>query len=153
MKNFYQKGITLWEILLAIAIVGILAVLVLPGFSKIRKIQILKSTTEDIVSVIGQARSQTLASLNSSAYGVHFETNRVILFTGTSFSSGATSNQITNLISPATISSISLSNSGADLYFNRLSGLPSATGTIMLTLPSVTSKTITISASGSVSAN
>ena len=153
MKNFYQKGITLWEILLAIAIVGILAVLVLPGFSKIRKIQILKSTTEDIVSVIGQARSQTLASLNSSAYGVHFETNRVILFTGTSFSSDATSNQITNLISPATISSISLSNSGADLYFNRLSGLPSATGTIMLTLPSVTSKTITISASGSVSAN
>ena len=153
MKNFYQKGITLWEILLAIAIVGVLAVIVLPGFSKIRKIQILKSTTEDIVSVIGQARSQTLASLNSSAYGVHFETNRVILFTGTSFSSDATSNQITNLISPATISSISLSNSGADLYFNRLSGLPSATGTIMLTLPSVTSKTITISASGSVSAN
>jgi len=153
MKNFYQKGITLWEILLAIAIVGILAVLVLPGFSKIRKIQILKSTTEDIVSVIGQARSQTLASLNSSAYGVHFETNRVILFTGTSFSSGATSNQITNLISPATISSISLSDSGADLYFNRLSGLPSATGTIILSLPSVSLKTITISASGSVSAN
>lgn len=153
MKKIYKNGITLWEILLAMAIIAILAVTVLPGFAKIRKIQILKSTTEEIVSTIGKARSQTLASLNSSSYGVHFETNRVIIFMGTSFLSDEVSNQVIDLISPATISNINLSNLGTDIYFNRLSGLPNTTGTITVSIPDITSKVITISLTGSASVN
>ena len=153
MKNFNQKGITLLEILIAIAVVGILAVTVLPGFSKIKKIQVLKSATEDIVSVIGEARSKTLASLDSSIYGVHFETNKVIIFKGTSYSVDSVDNQTTDLISPATISSINLSNSGVNLYFNRLSGLPNTSGTVSVSVPDLTAKTITISATGFASVN
>jgi len=153
MKNFHQKGITLAEVLLAIAIVGILATIVLPGFTKIKKIQILKSTTEEIVSVLEKARSQTLASLNSSSYGVHFETNRVIIFSGTAFSSDEVTNQVVDLISSATITNINLNNSATDLYFNRLSGLPNTSGTITVEVPGISSKTITISATGSASVN
>ena len=152
-KNFYKKGLTLWEVLIAIAILGILVVMVLPGFAKIRKIQVLKSTTEDVVSVLGEARSETLSSLNSSSYGVHFQTDKVILFQGTTFSSGATGNKITKIISPATISSINLNNSGVDVYFNRLSGLPSTTGIITVNISGATTKIITISAMGPSSVN
>lgn len=153
MKNLNKKGITIFEILLAIAIVSILAATVLPGFAKIKKVQILKSATETIVSVIGNARSQTLSSLNSSNYGIHFATDKVVLFTGTVFSSGSTSNQDVNLLSPATISSINLNNSGQEIYFNRLSGLPNTSGTITVSVLGLSAKTITISSNGLASVN
>jgi type II secretory pathway pseudopilin PulG len=153
MKNFQQKGTTLGEILLAIAIVGIITTLVSPGFAKIKKIQVLKSMAEEIVSAVEEARSLTLSSVNSSSYGVHFETNKVIIFTGTSFSSGAPGNKILDLISPVSISNINLSNSDSDMYFYRLSGLPNATGTVTLSVSGLSPKTITISTSGSVSSN
>jgi prepilin-type N-terminal cleavage/methylation domain-containing protein len=153
-KNFQQKkGLTIVEVLTAVAVLSILVVMVLPGFAKIKNIQALKSTTEDVISVLAEARSETLASLSSSSYGVHFQTDKVILFKGTTFSSGAGSNKITNIISPATISSINLNNSGVDVYFNRLSGLPSTTGTITVSLSGVTPKIITISLTGPASVN
>ena len=141
------------EILIAIAVVGILAATVLPGFSKIKKIQALKGETENIVSAIGKARSQTLASLNSSNYGVHFEANKVIIFSGTSFFSDEVSNQVIDLTSSVTISDINLNNNGSDLYFNRLSGLPNTNGTITVSASGISSKIITISSTGSASVN
>jgi Tfp pilus assembly protein FimT len=155
LKNFYknQKGITVVEILIAIAVITILSVLVLPGFAKIKKVQVLKSATEDIVSVIGKARSQTLDSLDSSAYGVHFSTDKVVLFKGTSYSENNPDNENVEIISPATISSISLTGGAVNVYFNKLSGLPSASGSVTVATPGITSKVITISATGSASSN
>lgn len=153
MKNLNQKGITIFEILLVIAIVGILAVLVLPGFAKIKRIQVLKSATEDIVSVIGKAHSQTLSSLDSSEYGVHFGSDELVLFKGITYSENDPNNENIEIIFPASISSISLTGEAVDLYFNRLSGLPSVFGTITVSVPGISSKTVTISAMGSASVN
>jgi len=153
MRNLNQKGITISEILLAIAIIGILAVLVLPGFAKIKKVQVLKSATENIVSIVGKARSQTLSSLDSSEYGVHFGSDEIVLFKGTSYSESDPNNKNTEIIFPASISSISLTGEAVDLYFNRLSGLPSVSGTITVSVPGLSSKTITISAMGFASIN
>ena len=153
MNNHFNRGITLIETLLIISIIGILAAIVLPGFARIKKVQILKSTTEEIVSVLEKARSQTLASLNSSSYGVHFETNKVIIFTGTSFVSDDVNNQIINIMLPATISNINLNNASTFLYFNRLSGIPSTSGNITVSVPDIPSKVINISATGSASIN
>jgi prepilin-type N-terminal cleavage/methylation domain-containing protein len=155
MKNFYHKGITFLELVIVIAIIGIIIAVALPQFSTIKNAQIIKGAGEDILSVLGKARSQTLASLNSSQYGVHFESNRVIIFTGTVYNSGDTSNVIENISAPAVISSISLTGGGSDIYFNRLNGTVSKTGTIVVSIPSSASftKTITISATGGVSMN
>jgi Tfp pilus assembly protein FimT len=148
-----MEGITLIEILVAIAVVAILATTVLPGFSKIKKMQILKSTTEDMVSAIGEARSETMASLDSSSYGVNFESNKITIFQGTSFSVDSIHNKVIDITPPATISSINLNNNGTSLYFNRLSGLPNTSGTITISMTGVDSKIVTISATGSASAN
>lgn len=153
MKNFSQKGITLWEVLIVIAIMAIMATIVLPGFAKIKKVQVLKSSTEQIVSIIGKARSQTIASLNSSSYGVHFETDKVIIFTGVNFFSEDPNNQEIILTAPATISEINFSDSSSEIYFYRLSGMPNVTGTITVSAPGLSSKTITISATGFASSN
>ena len=155
MKNFYKQGITALEIIIVLAVLAVVFAIVIPQFSKIRENQVLKSTTSDILSNLNKARAQTLASVNSSSYGVHFQSDKVIIFKGTVFSDGDANNETTNIIAPATISNVTLggvSGNSGDVYFNRLSGLPNVTGTITSSTTSY-SKIITISATGVASAN
>src|SRR3989344_131519 len=88
------RGITIIELLVVLAAVALIAAIVIPQFSKVRERQVLKTAVAESLSSLDKARSQTLSSLNSSAYGVHFQSDRVIIFTGTVYSAGAGSNQI-----------------------------------------------------------
>lgn len=155
MKNFYQKGITLLEVIIVIAIVGILVAIVSPQFSKMKNSQIIKNASSDIVSSLNKAQSQTRASLDSFSYGVHFQSDKIIIFKGINFSANDANNQNINIISPATISNITLTNGATSIYFNRLTGLPSGTGMITVSISSDASltKIITISATGLGSIN
>ena len=161
MQNFYTKklsetrGMTVIELLVVVVVIGILLLITLPQFFKIRERQMVKNAVAEILSSLGKARSQTLSSLNSSEYGVRFESNQVIIFKGKTFSSGAPDNEVANITSPASITSVTLSGvsgGSGDMYFNRLSGVPSKTGTITISASS-NSKIITISATGTVSSN
>ncbi|KKP88348.1 MAG: hypothetical protein UR91_C0020G0004 [Candidatus Nomurabacteria bacterium GW2011_GWC2_35_8] len=152
MQNFYRKGVTVVELLIVIAVLGIIFLIVLPQFSKSRENQVLKNGVADILSSVNKARGNTLASLNSSEYGIHFQIDRVVIFKGTSFSSEDSNNEIINITTPANISDITLLGGGSDIYFHRLTGAPSTTGTITISTGSY-SKVITILATGVVSVN
>ena len=152
MKNFYKKGITAVELLIVISVLGIIFSIIIPQFSKIKENQLLKNGVEDIVSSINKARGQTLASINSSSYGVHFQSDKVIIFEGTVFSANDPDNEILDITSPVAISTITITGGGTYFYFNRLNGMPSATGTIVVSSTNFT-KSISISATGIVSVN
>jgi Tfp pilus assembly protein FimT len=155
MRNLGQKGITLIEILMVLSILIILLVVSLPQFTKIRENQVLKTATNDVISVLNKAHSQTLSSVDSSEYGVHLQSDRVIIFKGKIFSAGTETNETILIVSPASISNVTLggvSGTSGDVYFNRLSGAPSSTGTITISNSSM-SKIITISTTGAVSSN
>ncbi|MFA6177806.1 MAG: hypothetical protein WC694_02855 [Candidatus Paceibacterota bacterium] len=153
-KDFLLKtrGISVIEILIIIAVLGIIFLIFIPQFSKLREMQVLKSGVGDILSSIDKARSETLASVDSSSYGVHFQSDKIIIFKGTVFSDSDVNNKTINITTPATISDITLGGGGSDLYFNRLSGAPNTTGTVIVSTTSY-SKTITISATGVASVN
>ncbi len=144
------QGVSLVEIIIAIAVMVLMLTIVLTNFSTLRSRQSLQTATADIVSVLKKANSQTLASIDSSTYGVHFGTNAVIIFKGTSYPSDT--DETVNIALPAYISNVNLSGGGSDVYFNRLTGTPSKTGTITISIPSAT-KTITIGATGIISVN
>ncbi|MEO5635262.1 MAG: type II secretion system protein [Candidatus Paceibacterota bacterium] len=155
MKNFYKKGFTLIEVLIVIAIVGLLIAIVLPKFSKIRENQVFKGAILDTISSINKAKGETLSSISSSEYGVHFQSDKVIIFKGKVFSSGASDNETIIITSPASITNVTLggvSGTSGAIYFNRLTGAPSATGTITIATSNY-SKIVTISATGSASSN
>jgi Tfp pilus assembly protein FimT len=165
MKNFYQKvcpqclqhncgrrGITVAELLVIIAAIGLLALIVLPQFSKTRELQTLKDGVQNILSSIDKARGETLSSLNSSSYGVHFQSDKVIIFKGTVFSANDANNETVSFTSPASISNIALGTGVSDIYFNRLSGAPSHSGTVTISTTSY-SKIITIWATGVASSS
>lgn len=150
MKNFYKKGITVIELLVVLAVLGIMVSIVLPQFSRMRENQVLKSGVQDILSSLDKARSQTLASLNSLNYGVRFEVDKIILFKTQAFDARAVDNETINIITPATISNVVLGCTPpipCDIYFNRLSGSPSTNGTVTISTTNY-SKIITISATG-----
>jgi len=150
-----RRGITLIEILIVLAGMGILFAIIVPQFSQIRENQVLKTAVADVLSTVDKARSQTLASKDSSEYGVHFQSDKVIIFKGIIFSDIDPNNVITDIILPANISNVTLggiSDVSGDMYFNRIYGAPNTNGTITISSPS-SSRIITIYQSGSVSAN
>jgi hypothetical protein len=96
------------------------------------------------------AIADTLAGLNSQSYGVHFSSNQVIIFEGTTYDERASSNEIINLDSRSSISTISLSGGGSDIYFNRIYGKPNKTATLTISVGSFT-KNVSVGALGNIS--
>lgn len=139
-----MKGFTLIEIIVAIAIVLIIAVFSFISLSAFRENQSLKNAVNETVSLINQARSQTLSSQEFSQYGVHFETSRAVLFKGAVFLEPSADNIIFNLPSLVEISGISLNGGGADLIFQKLTGKTDEFGIIVLRAKNDISKTKTI---------
>ena len=150
-----NRGITVIELISTLAIISILIAILIPSFSLIREKQLLKNTMSDVVSLLEKARSKTLGSVDSSEYGVHFQSDQVIIFKGKVFSSSAVDNEIIYVVNPISISNVTLdgvSGTSGDVYFNRLYGVPSSVGTITISAPSAV-KIITISITGTISVN
>jgi|GEM_PF-753430 len=156
VNNFNQKGIMILEVILVTAVVVIMAAVAYTELTKIKQAQVLKNAVEDIVAAANKAKSETLASLESSEYGVQFTSSSVVIFKGQSYVDADHSfDEVLSIISPAGISNINLSSGGTDFYFERLSGMPSKTGTVTVSVAGSASltKTITVSATGSLSVN
>ena len=145
-----QKGFTLLEILMAIAIATIVITIVVFSFSKLNSSQALERTGDLIASVLDEARSLTLSGSEDSQYGVHFEDDQIVLFKGTSYSSGSEDNVVTDLNDFVEIGDIELSGGGDDIIFKRLTGYTDEAGTIevFVTATPENNLTITISETG-----
>src|SRR5665213_2873381 len=142
MKN-YTKGITLVEVVMGVAILALLSAVIIPTLSTFNNQQVLSNTGEDVVSLLNEAAAKTNASLNSTNYGVHFTSSTATLFTGSTYSSGASGNKVVTFNSNVTLAGgdISLNGGGADVIFVRLSGDITTYGTITLRLASDNTKT------------
>lgn len=158
MKLTHNKGISMIEILIVIAIMVVIIAIVVLSLSRFRAEQSLQGTTADIVSLLNEARTNTISSKNSTTYGVYFETNRAVLFAGSSFSEPNSNNKQLDLDSTVNIPSsggISLNGGSSSVVFTRISGDTANYGTIILRLTSdaTRQKTITINKTGVVSSN
>lgn len=127
-----KKGFTLIEILIVIAIIGILTTISVSVFSTYRSVQSIDRDTDTVVEILRQARSETLSSENATTYGVHFASSTITLFAGSSYSGSNSTNQNFPLVSADTVLTVSLTGGGYDVVFNRLSGETNENGTIVL---------------------
>lgn len=102
-----------------------------------------------VLGALEEAHARTLASDDDDVYGVHFETDQVILFKGTSYTSGDPDNDARPLPARTEIASMSLGG-GDDVLFERLTGNASPTGTVTISdMHEVSaSSTVTIYATG-----
>jgi len=146
-----NRGLTIVEILVAIAVMVIIAAFSFSAFSRFNKYQKVKNTASEIMSVLEKARSQTLAAKGNMRYGVHFETVSVTLFSGTVYTTSAPDNEIT-IFSSNVVAATTLSGGGSDILFERLTGKTSNDGTILISFVSYSnaSTTITVHKTGLV---
>jgi len=158
MEIIKNKGITVLEILMVIAIMIILIAVIVPNLTNFRNERTLNNTTSDIISLLNEARNNTISSYNSNNYSVHFESNRVVYFTGSVFNNNDSTNKPVTLdpiVNIPASGGINLSDGTNDVIFTRLTGDVNNYGTIIVSLTSdaTKQKTITISKTGSISSN
>ena len=125
-----KKGFTLIELMLAISIVTMISVLVLESLTKFRDRQLVEIGSENIMSLLAKARTDTLASLDDSEYGVHFEFDRMVLFKGGVFTEPSSDNTEVLFDLRVGLVDISLTGGGADVIFDRLTGGTSQYGVL-----------------------
>ena len=144
-----KHGFSLLEIILAVGIAGIIMALGSSVFFNLSNKESVEKDANVSLSFIEKARMLTINSLYSSEYGVKFSPNSVTVFPGEVYSPQNASNTVYNLSSKVSISSVELSGGATSFYFSKISGKPSATGTInFLGTNSSISKQITINGTG-----
>jgi prepilin-type N-terminal cleavage/methylation domain-containing protein len=122
-----QRGFSLIEMIvvttITISLLGFITI------SLVRSQQTASLTSSEEILVSG-LRQQQLKSMigdtegraTSDSYGIHFDSNRYILFHGAVYSSGEASNFVNDLDS-----NMQFNNAGFDVVFSKLSGTTSAT--------------------------
>jgi type II secretory pathway pseudopilin PulG len=150
-----KRGFTIIEILIIVAITILILALVIIPFKQMNERQALIKETANIISIINHARSMTLSSKGGEPHGVHIEANRVVLFSGPTYSSSDPDNVSIELNSQVSISNINLSGGITDVVFNQLTGTTAGYGTITLSLvaSSTQAKTISINSTGIINEN
>lgn len=144
----FRVGFTLIEVIMVIAIAGVLSAITVTGFRSFGSYFALRAATQDVHTALIDARGATLASKNDTIHGVHIADTEVVRFEGASYVPGAASN-IAFPFSPGVTATSSLSSGGTDVVFTRLTGSAQSSGTIMLIhADSGASTTITVQSSG-----
>ncbi|OHA90005.1 MAG: hypothetical protein A2832_01815 [Candidatus Zambryskibacteria bacterium RIFCSPHIGHO2_01_FULL_44_22b] len=136
MKN----GFTIFEILFAVAILGIAITIVSLSFSNINQSTALEKSVDTAISVFNEARSLTLASKDRTSFGVRIEPSQLIL---------VPTDTVTIFNNLVGIRNISIAG-GTTVTFKRLTGATDNFGTFEIYLKNATTtyRTITISATG-----
>ncbi|MFA6445932.1 MAG: prepilin-type N-terminal cleavage/methylation domain-containing protein [Candidatus Paceibacterota bacterium] len=158
MQYIHRKGFTILEILIALAIMGILMAISVSHFSVLNDRQIVEKEAHAILGTLEQARLNAIASRYDSPYGVKFNSTSTVLFQGNTYDSRDQSkDDIRPLNSKLQINSNLSSSGGLSTYvdYSKITGEASATGTITIILKSATTtnKVITVYETGIAETN
>lgn len=128
MKNSpFSKtsGFTLIEVLTIVSLLStILVFSSINLFSPVQKAK-LDTTSADINSIIREAQNKAISSDTSGVgatdnYGIHFESDKYVLFKGSSYNVGDPNNFVVNIPEGVVISQINLPS--GNVVFRKLSG-------------------------------
>jgi len=119
-------GFTLIEILVVLGILSIIATFGYLVTMDFYKSYAFNAERDTIVAILQKARSQSLANINESAHGVHFDSEQYVIFQGSAYNSNDNFNQIIP-------SAFGITHSGiTDVVFFQLSGDVGSSGSLIL---------------------
>lgn len=142
--NTRQKGFTLIELVLVVAIVSLLGLLTLPFFSRFFNQNAVSNAVDQLTGELRKAQVYSMVGKQNGPWGVSYNSNTITLFQGNTYATRNTGLDEKFNVNPAiTISGIT------EVDFSRLTGTPSATPVIVIS-GTGTSKTITLNSLGIV---
>ncbi len=137
------------ETLVVIAILVVLFGVTIKAFYDQSRSASAERDVQNVLTQLQKARNQSLASIDNSSFGVRFTASSSSFFKGISYS--ATGTQEVASMGSGIVLTTALTGGVTQLYFSRLSGEPSATGTITITpsaLGTTSAKVIIIRGTG-----
>lgn len=146
------KGFTVMEIIIVVSTIAVISSFIFVTFASINSRESLDKSASLVSSKLSEARSLTLSSNQDIEYGVHFDSDQVVLFSGTTYIAGSSTNIVYPFNSRVNISNIQLNDGGSDIIFERLTGRALSYGTTTLYLKNSTTtiKSVYISPTGVV---
>ncbi len=145
-----HRGVTALELLIVIAILGVLVSVVVPSFLNFRRSSILNTETLQMVTLINKARLSSISSKGDQQYGVHFEATKIVFFQGTTYVAGAGTNEEHVFDQALTLTSIIVNGGGSDTVFQKITGstAQNATTTLRVVGSTTASSTIVVRPTG-----
>ncbi|PIZ96828.1 MAG: hypothetical protein COX80_00300 [Candidatus Magasanikbacteria bacterium CG_4_10_14_0_2_um_filter_33_14] len=160
--NYNKRGFTFLELIVVLAISGILMAAAVPVYGSFQvKLQLL-DTSSDVVQALRTARGQSLVGLNDSAHGVYFDIDSsgidsFTIYQGDSYELREVAYDLTTTLK----SSLSITNSsftliGNDIDINFAKGglsIPNNIGALTLAHSVTGSKNVSVNEYGKVEKN
>lgn len=130
LKN--TQGLSLAEVIVSVGILLVITRISTGVFGDLKRGQVLKTETERVISVIETAHSNALTGKDQSPYGVYIQSDRLVLFEGSTYVPNSTNNKEVVLLDGAIIASSTLNNASSTIIFAKLTGETTNNGLIEL---------------------
>ena len=147
-----MRGFTLIELILIMAILGIVSVFSVPFLQSFQVSQDTITYSDTVIQFLRRAQQQAIAGQNSLGWGVFFDnSNRnIVLFQGDSYVTRDADYDIAVSYPAAFILSTDFSD---EVVFSLYSGLPSVTGTVTFISQNGDTKRVSINSLGLIELN
>jgi prepilin-type N-terminal cleavage/methylation domain-containing protein len=147
-KNIkYQKhrGFTLMEIILSVAVIGILAAISFPLFSGFKVTSDLQTGADGIAQNLSRAQAMSQAVAEDSSWGLKLLAGQAIVFKGASYATRDVNfDEVSSLPDTLTFSGVT------EIVFAKFSGETQNVGTTTLSVPTGGTKNLIINKKGVV---
>lgn len=139
--QLFRSGFTITELLIVVAILGVLMSITIPSFTDFRRSSLLNTDTMGLVTLINKARVLSISAKNDDQYGVHLEGGKAVLFQGGTYSAGAITNEEQVFSAGLALSSIMVNGGGSEILFEKVTGATSQNATTTLLIIGTTAST------------
>lgn len=142
-----KAGFTLMEMLLVIALIGLLGAITIPFYQSMQINVQRQAVGNELIANLHRAKLKAIAAVDDNSWGINIdENNQIIIFKGSNFEA-----RDQNFDETITVpNNIIIEGAARQVIFNKFTGLPSATGTIVLRDTTGQSQNITITSQGTV---
>ncbi|MBD3311548.1 MAG: hypothetical protein GF349_03560 [Candidatus Magasanikbacteria bacterium] len=125
-----NSGVSIVELLVVVGITLILAATAVPIYGNLQVSAQINENSAQIVQAMRIAREKSVSGNNNSRYGVKFESDRYILYQGSSYPSRNSDYDREVVLNEALVISSTFTND--EINFSKGSGLPDQSGTTTL---------------------
>lgn len=139
-----RRGVTLLELLLVVTIMTTLSVMTASFYARFFNQNAVDNTVDQLVGQMRKAQFYAMMGKQNSNWGIHYASNSITLYKGSTFGADPTFNETFSVNSSINLDGFT------DINFTHATGVPAGAQAITITGPNNVSKSITVNAQGVV---